>query len=195
MNFWQGNDAEPLYIRAVSFTADTSIGSSSTDPCADNTISVTVHANGPVFRTCVTTITISGLLDTATPDSTSLDIGGLAASAGLIESTASWVQSSGTIIIDLAADIITGCEDMEFQFTLENRPGSSDGIQTVSISTGDPDSPFPDASVTVGSNFLNVESVAFNIKDISSDDTDPCAVMLHLRMMLRQTSHVFLLTL
>jgi hypothetical protein len=165
-----------LYIRAVGFTASTAISSSSTDPCADNAITVDIHADGPIFKACVTQITISGLFNTRTADSSDLALTGAAVTGGLFVSPGSWTQSSGTLVVSLEADIIKGCELSTFVFDLINRPASYDGVQTVSISTGNPAVILPDAEMTVAGNFLNVESIGFNSKTISSDNTDPCGV-------------------
>ena len=172
---WQGDDAHPLYIRAVGFTASTAISSDSTDPCAENTITVYIQADGPIFKACVTQITISGLFNTRTADS-DLALTGAAVSDGLFVSLGSWTQSSGTLVVSLEADIIKGCELSTFAFNLINRPASYDGVQTVSISTGNPAVILPNADMTVAGNFLNVESIGFNSKTISSDNTDPCGV-------------------
>ena len=148
--------------------------SASTDPCAANTITVTVVATGPIFKACVAQLTISGLINTATQDG-SLQLSGAAVTDGFFENSGSWTQSSGDLVVTLAADIVKGCENNKFEFALENRPGSSDGVQTVSISAG-ASAILSDASMVVGGNFLNVEAIGFNAKDIASSNTDPCAV-------------------
>jgi len=172
---WQGDDAYPLHIRSVAFNGDSAIGSDSTDPCAANTISVTVAATGPIFKACVTQITIAGLLNTATDDTQSLELTGPAVVNGLFQGSGSWTQSSGDLVVTLAADIIKGCDLHVFQFALQNRPASSDGVQTVSIST-DASAILPAQSMNVAGNFLNVESISFNTKAIASNSNDPCAV-------------------
>ena len=107
----QPGDADPLYIASVKFTEEfvsgDSLSSGSTNPCADSLITVQLRTNGPIFKSCVPALTLSGLSETATDD----DLLALSGAAIVTEETfaspAAWLQS-GSLKFDLKATILQG---------------------------------------------------------------------------------------
>jgi len=132
-------DAQPLQIRALAFNASSSIASDDLGPCAPNIITVTLKTTGPVFTSCVSKFTLSGMNDTATADSTSLALSGTAITNNVFEATGGWTQNTGTLVVTLQNSFVRGCVDQVFSFSLENLKVERDQVSGVSISTGNPE--------------------------------------------------------
>jgi len=132
-------DAQPLQIRALAFNASSSIASNDLGPCAPNIITVTLKTTGPVFTSCVSKFTLSGMNDTATADSTSLALSGTAITNNVFEATGGWTQNTGTLVVTLQNSFVRGCVDQVFSFSLENLKVERDQVSGVSISTGNPE--------------------------------------------------------
>jgi hypothetical protein len=59
-------DTQPLKIRSTGFSAESSISSTTNNPCAPNGITLSIKTSSPVFKACISTLTITGLTNTKT---------------------------------------------------------------------------------------------------------------------------------
>ena len=153
-------DAQPLQIRALAFNASSSIASNDLGPCAPNIITVTLKTTGPVFTSCVSKFTLSGMNDTATADSTSLALSGTAITNNVFEATGGWTQNTGTLVVTLQNSFVRGCVDQVFSFSLENRPSQKDNAVFVPISMGDQAVILSYLDSIVGALFVSVQCVS-----------------------------------
>ena len=127
----------------------------------DNIFTFTVQPSAAV--PAGSTITLSGLTDSATVDG-SLTIGGTGAS--IFGSSGSWTQSTGTLVltVDTAQTLPTG-SDTVVSFTLTNLASSS-GVVSVNLSATN----FNTASIS--GLFLEAVANKYNIPDSTDQQTE-----------------------
>jgi hypothetical protein len=175
-------DANPLLIRTVTFSegfaSGNSLTSGSTNPCASSLITVQLRTTGPVFKSCVTEITLSGLTAKNTADNDALTLSSSSVNDQTFEATGRWLQDSGSLTFQLKATILKGCTDNTFTFDLKNQVEAGDRIVSgLILSTGNPALVMPDLGITKTSNdFLAVEELTFDSKSITTSNTNPCGI-------------------
>jgi len=175
-------DANPLLIRTVTFSEEfdsgNSLTSGSTNPCASSLITVQLRTTGPVFKSCVTEITLSGLTAKNTADNDALTLSSSSVNDQTFEATGRWLQDSGSLTFQLKATILKGCTDNTFTFDLKNQVEAGDRIVSgLILSTGNPALVMPDLGITKTSNdFLAVEELTFDSKSITTSNTNPCGI-------------------
>ena len=175
-------DANPLLIRTVTFSEEFASGNSltsgSTNPCASSLITVQLRTTGPVFKSCVTEITLSGLTAKNTADNDALTLSSSSVNDQTFEATGRWLQDSGSLTFQLKATILKGCTDNTFTFDLKNQVEAGDRIVSgLILSTGNPALVMPDLGITKTSNdFLAVEELTFDSKSITTSNTNPCGI-------------------
>ncbi len=175
-------DANPLLIRTVTFSEEFASGNSltsgSTNPCASSLITVQLRTTGPVFKSCVSEITLSGLTAKNTADNDALTLSSSSVNDQTFEATGRWLQDSGSLTFQLKATILKGCTDNTFTFDLKNQVEAGDRIVSgLILSTGNPALVMPDLGITKTSNdFLAVEELTFDSKSITTSNTNPCGI-------------------
>ena len=65
--FRSSEEYRPMFIRSAGFFSDSYVRQTTSHPCADNLITVSLKLNVPLYARCGTNFTLSGLTDTATP--------------------------------------------------------------------------------------------------------------------------------
>ena len=116
--------SSPMYIispRVLGHANQTTVHQSSANPCAVNSIRITITTNVPIFAACSPALTISGLNSSSTPDlSNSSDLSALQGSPSVTGTLAiqSWTRSTGVLV--LAVDTIDlGNAETQFSFHFE----------------------------------------------------------------------------
>jgi hypothetical protein len=172
-------DANPLFIRTVTFSEEFASGNSLTsgskNPCASSLITVQLRTTGPVFKSCVTQITLSGLTDKETADGALTLSGTSIVNVQTFEPTGAWLQA-GSLTFQIKAAILKGCTVNTFTFELTNKVEAMDSVVLgLKLSTGNPALPDLDI-INPSSNFLEVEKLTFLSKSITTSNTDPCGI-------------------
>ena len=109
------------------------IGQSSPFPCDENTITLTLKTNLPVFSTCAPTLTISNLVGTITRDTSQMSLSFNSSAdlrspeiSGASTATGVWTQASGRLIVNVSSVIAaanrSSAQDFSFHFTVVNQP-------------------------------------------------------------------------
>ena len=103
------------------------IGQSSPFPCDENTITLTLKTNVPIFSTCDPSLTISNLVGTLTADTSQLPLS-FNSSADVSSAssvTGAWTQSSGVLVVNgvsvLAAANRGSAKDFSFSIQVVNQ--------------------------------------------------------------------------
>ena len=166
-------NAEPLFIQDVDFNSGGS-SQSSEYPCAQNTITVTMTTNGPLFD-CVDSIVLTGLSGSTTSSATQF---GLASQPNMISSTADW-QNSGQLTL-AKTDTLKGCNNITITFELTNPSIPQPGVDvtatyTASIaSLNDVTKNITLSSAAVPFLTLYVVDTSWTSAVIASNSTQPC---------------------
>ena len=132
-----------MFIRSAGFFSQSSVRQTTSHPCADNTISVTLVLNVPLYARCGTNITLSGLTGMATQDS----LVSSACANNDCSHTAlrfmGWHQSSGTLIVNSGGsdvdDAANGINTISFKYSVEN-PSTGQNAPSLSITASFNDS-------------------------------------------------------
>ena len=176
-------DAHPLLIRSVVVTTFT-VSQSSFFPCANNSLTVLLRTDGPLFQACVPQLTLAGLHGSVTASDSSLATtvtpsGALAASGEWTNTGGTgltWDNSGaiGTLLLPLAKTaLIQGCKDYAISFVLANpvRPQAAASV-TLTVPAVVSGSKI---SALSGSNTdpMKVVDVVWQAS-ISGSSTDPC---------------------
>jgi hypothetical protein len=121
-------ERKPLFIRSAGFYSESTIRQASSHPCADNLITVSLHINVPLYATCGTNITVSGLTGTATRDNYFMQFFATAPASHVALVPRSWDQATGTLIVSAINTDIDDSPDgvnvISFSHMIENRAGS-----------------------------------------------------------------------
>ena len=137
-------EVQPMFIRSAGFFSQSSVRQTTSHPCADNTISVTLVLNVPLYARCGTNITLSGLTGMATQDS----LVSSACATNDCSHTASlrfmgWHQSSGTLIVNSGGSDVDGAANgintIWFKYSVEN-PSTGQNAPSLSITASFNDS-------------------------------------------------------
>ena len=136
-------EVKPMFIRSAGFFSQSSVRQTTSHPCADNTISVTLVLNVPLYARCGTNITLSGLTGMATQDS----LVSSACATNDCSHTAlrfmGWHQSSGTLIVNAGGsdvdDAPNGINTISFKYSVEN-PSTGQNAPSLSITASFNDS-------------------------------------------------------
>jgi hypothetical protein len=96
---------KPMYIMDPIVKGDsaTTVGQQSSYPCAQNTISVSITTNVPVFEKCSPILTLTGLTASSTTDvgaSALIALSGTMSAPNIL-SIVSWTRQTGTLVLDL----------------------------------------------------------------------------------------------
>jgi len=125
-------NSQPFYILGPVIEASSSAWQSSDEPCAVNTIAVTLTTNVPLYFACTPKITLSGLTSSSS-DSLSDITSVVLVDAGSTSVTAeSWTRETGTLILAPNGYVP---QNFAVRFTLinpsyhQNAPGMTVGIQ------------------------------------------------------------------
>ena len=137
-------EVQPMFIRSAGFFSQSSVRQTTSHPCADNTISVTLVLNVPLYARCGTNITLSGLTGMATQDSL---VSSACANNDCSHNTAlrfmGWHQSSGTLIVNSGGsdvdDAANGINTISFKYSVEN-PSTGQNAPSLSITASFNDS-------------------------------------------------------
>ena len=95
---------------------------SSSVPCADNTITVTMKLTVPLYHACGTNLTVAGLSGMATPDEAVSDSGLSFQSSDNLQ-FASWTKGQGELVVTVTGDESEdsdGLTQVSFSFVVEN---------------------------------------------------------------------------
>ena len=134
-----GNN-QPMYVIGPVIEASSDVHQSSDEPCADNTIDVTLRTNVPLYITCTPKITLSGLYSSssgALSDITNVDLE-VDGPTSLGVTTESWDRATGILILAPTVTVESASSppnDFVVRFTLINpshyqaAPGMTVGIQ------------------------------------------------------------------
>jgi hypothetical protein len=103
---------QPMYILAPRTLVTTTVHQSSDNPCAVNTITVSLNANVPLYVRCTPSITFTGLTGSSSDSTTditalALDYSGTRSGAHAI-TLKSWSRTSGTLILAAGEDLPSG---------------------------------------------------------------------------------------
>ena len=168
----QTGDAKPLQIRTVTFTTF-EIAQSSFFPCANNSLTVLLRTDGPLFQRCANDITVAGLLGSATPDDASLDLS--TTPSGIFGATGNWVQDSGVLTVPVAANaVVMGCTDVTFVFDLLN-PVTAQAASLITLSEHNVvDGNLSAAPFNNGSDPIFVVNVSWSEIAVKDNSSFPC---------------------
>ena len=118
----QDDDTRPFKIVAPYIDASSRVYQSSDEPCATNTISVSLTTNVPLYLECSPKITLKGLYssssDTAETDITGLDL--IFDSGSRSVTLESWTRTTGTLVIVPGVDVDSTSNEFQVKFTLIN---------------------------------------------------------------------------
>ena len=114
-----------LNILAVMFNSG-SVAATSTTPCADNSITVQLSVNAYLVSTCISSLTLTGFVGSATTTNNILSL----VSEANFGTQAQW-NSVGTFIIQVTANLLANTP-YSFTFTLKN-PGAPQGLKTITV--------------------------------------------------------------
>jgi len=182
----QNGDADPLRVRAVSFTSF-SVEQNSANPCADNEITVKFTTDGPLFQNCVSNLTLSGLSGSVTADQ-SLSLSSVP--SGVIEPYGPWTNvggsaagwdntgAAGTLLLPLAAgglsSVVKGCQEYVIVFALKN-PATPQGAAAVTLNIARViDNPAISALAGSAIDPMQIDALTWSTKSISDTNTYPC---------------------
>jgi len=123
-------DAHPLLIRSVVVTTFT-VSQSSFFPCANNSLTVLLRTDGPLFQTCVPQLTLAGLRGSVTTSDPNLAT--TVTPSGAFAASGEWTNAGGagltwdnsgaigTLLLPLVSGaFIKGCNDYAISFVLAN---------------------------------------------------------------------------
>ena len=184
----QPGDLNPMYIRDVSWEVK-DIGQSSPYPCASNTITTTLQPSVPIYQSCLSNFTLTGLQGTSTPDGALLLTHNPANS--VLQTTASWKQVTGSLVVTLISDSnpMEAGASYEFSFDVVNdvahqaSPVSIVVSETIltGIQTLSPDMSVPHASYDLYEPVagdlapLYIRTVEWTVRNIGQTSPYPCA--------------------
>jgi hypothetical protein len=167
-------DARALYIMpSASFTTK-NISQSTSAPGATNTITIVVRPQFNLTGDEMSTITVSGLLGSATPDKSMK----LLDANPTFNATARWTARTGTLVLLVApGQVVSSESDTQIMFDLTNPQYPQDGPQLVQISAMG-DVPISAAAMDLGAGDaapLKVVSSSFTQLGVNSSTTAPGA--------------------
>jgi hypothetical protein len=173
----KNTDQVPLLIyRSAKFTTK-NVGQSSskgTTPGATNTIAVTIRPQFALTGAKQSTITISGLIGSLTPDATLA----LLDSDALFNSTAKWNAKKGSLILSVApGQTVPSTSDTVVKFDLSNPTVPQSGAALVQISA-DGDVPISASAMVLGAGNsvpLKVLAATFSQASIGQSSKAPFA--------------------
>ena len=122
--FLAEEEVKAMFIRSPGLYRNTSVQQTTSHPCADNNLTVTLEINVPLYAACRTNFTIMGLINTVTADNFA---GGVSISAQTHPpalTALSWARDTGTIVVSNdGADVsqnADGRNTLVFTFMVEN---------------------------------------------------------------------------
>jgi len=170
-----GTDNVALLIyRSASFSVK-SISQSTTAPGATNTITASFKPQFPLTGSKGSTITISGLLGSVTPDTTLtlLDAG------ALFNSTAQWAAKTGSLVLTVVpGQTVSATDNTIIKFDLDNPTIPQTGPSMIQISAMG-DVPISAAAMVLGSGNnapLKVIASVFTLAQIGQSSNAPAAL-------------------
>ena len=118
---FSAQDKHPLFVRPVQLMMHV-ISQSTSIPCADNTVTVSLQTNVPLLVTahpnCQPRITIKGIKETNTADTSELD---LSDSSNVTSKKGNWSRSNGELDFDVDGDsVFLAGTVYTFTFVVEN---------------------------------------------------------------------------
>jgi len=162
-----------LIYRSASFVSK-SVSQSSTASGATNTITLSFKPQFPLTGSKNSTLTLSGLVGSVTPDSTIklLDAG------ALFNSTAKWAAKTGTLVLAVApGQTVPSTSITVVKFDLDNPTIPQTGPSMIQLSAKG-DVPFSAVAVTLGAGDaapLKVIASTFSIANIGQSSSAPAA--------------------
>ena len=161
---------------------------SSSQPCALNTISVTVSASFSIRMQCTPMLTITGLTGTTTQGDAatwtdhpswpqySVSISSTGA-AGYFSSTAAWDQTTGELILILDKDL-SGLNQYDAHFQLQNGPitQNAPGLVLSADSIYATTNVLPPDDAIASDNALYIAPLTFTQKYIKQSSQYPCSL-------------------
>jgi hypothetical protein len=170
-----GTDNVALLIyRSASFTVKT-IAQSTVSPGATNTITVSFQPQFPLTGDKNSTITISGLLGSVTPDATMM----LLDSGFLFNTTAEWAAKTGTLKLRVSpGETVPSTSVTVVKFDLDNPTIPQTGPSMIHISARG-DVPISASAMTLGSGNtapLKVVASSFTVTNIGQSSSVPGAI-------------------
>jgi hypothetical protein len=158
---------EVLEVVAASWTVST-INQTSTHPCAQNNISISITPDIDVDRSCVHTLTVTGLVGSTT-GGTTVDLVPAETSTAVFGGSAGWDRAAGQLTVSLAQNLVRDTS-VYFQFELQNR-AESQGAQAISIRA-----PviFPESTLT-GSDIMKIDALVFSNLQVTASTPWPCS--------------------
>eukprot|EP00961_Rhodomonas_salina_P093788 1261716-Rhodomonas_salina.1 len=167
-------DAAPLKIVDPVFEVRTIVQDSAI-PCDNNTISVVLQSTVPLFASCATTVTIVGLEDSDTEDTTLP----LNVHYGPIDQEAVWEKTAGSLTFEVVADWDENAE-MSFDFVLRNRAAGRASTENSIYISASGDIVFDEQSMPLpagqaASDYpIYVEEASLTTTEIEQSDEYPC---------------------
>jgi len=133
-SFMDREEVRPLFIRSAGFYSHSSVRQSTSNPCADNTITVTMRVTVPLYERCGTNLTLTGLLGMATTNKSRpmLSLGSTTPADKFEAYT--WEQNTGRLVVGVTQGDIDATSDgdyvLSFTFDVEN-PAEGQPAQTI----------------------------------------------------------------
>jgi len=156
-----------LDIMSSSWTT-AGITQTSSSPCAQNIITVSIAASIDVDKECVNRLTISGLRGSTTADASSLALTAGSNNA-VFGASGSWVRASGTFVVSIQANFQSSTA-ITLKFTLQNFAT----VQVAQVVTLISPAVFPNQTLS-GTNIMMVEALSFGSPTGQSSTQYPCA--------------------
>jgi len=159
---------EVLDVVAASWTVST-IHQTSAHPCAPNNISISITPDINVDRSCVHTLTVTGLVGSTTGGS-NVNLVPSGTSTAVFGGSAGWDRSAGQLTLTVLSNLV-GNTSVYFEFELQNQ-AESQGAQAISISA-----PFlfPESTLK-GSDIMRIDALVFSNLQVTAGSTWPCSI-------------------
>ena len=113
------DDTRPFKIVAPYIDASSRVYQSSDEPCADNTISVSLTTNVPLYLECSPKITLTGLTSSSS-DTTVTELDLIFDSVSRSVTMESWTRTTGILVIVPGVDVDSSSNQFQVIFTLIN---------------------------------------------------------------------------
>jgi hypothetical protein len=166
------SDKAPFYVEALNWdTVD--IHSSSSDPCAENIVTVTLSSSIPLA--CTKCITLTGLTGSQTVDNNSIS---LTTHGSELQAQGAWTQDAGRLKVCLSdtAGVVPHSTDIEFSFSLKNAnvQKAVKGEITIDVSV-DTDEVLSSGTWDTDGTYMGVDSHAWEeFPIIQMSSSQPC---------------------
>ena len=123
-SFMDGEEAKPLFIRSPGFYSHSSVRQSTSHPCEVNTITVTMRVTVPLYVSCGTNLTVTGLTGMATSSDARPTLSLVSSSPANSFEPYTWDQDKGELVLGVTLLDIDGWSDgsnvLSFEFNVEN---------------------------------------------------------------------------